>query len=287
MQDKIIAGVVTFNRLELLKKVISGLRLQTLKPDKIVVINNSSTDGTEEWLAQESDLHVVKQDNLGSSGGQYTNMKTAYELGADWIWIMDDDVVPTKTCLENLMKFADKNKILAPLRFTPEGKAYSNDVIHLNMSNPLKTMWDGIANEKHFKIDIFKADGITFEGPLMHKSVPEKIGLPDKQFFIFGDDTEYMLRAIKNGFSNYIVSSARLDRQLPAPQSFQFDWKAYYHIRNVLSLDRLHGNFLVQQIRPHLYFRKFLKKAKTEEQIQTVKKAYKDAMNYKQEDLSL
>lgn len=79
MKYKIAAVVVTFNRLELLKKCVESLRNQTHKLDEILIINNSSTDGTLDWLNQQNDLTVISQENSGSAGGQFTGIKTAYE----------------------------------------------------------------------------------------------------------------------------------------------------------------------------------------------------------------
>jgi rhamnopyranosyl-N-acetylglucosaminyl-diphospho-decaprenol beta-1,3/1,4-galactofuranosyltransferase len=81
--NNIIAVVVTYNRLELLKKVLESLRSQTLKPFKIIVVNNGSTDGTLEWLGNQDDLEIITQDNIGSSGGQFTGIKAAFESGED------------------------------------------------------------------------------------------------------------------------------------------------------------------------------------------------------------
>jgi len=53
---KIAAVVVTYNRLELLKQCIDSIKNQTRKPDEIIVVNNSSTDGTLEWLNPNKDL---------------------------------------------------------------------------------------------------------------------------------------------------------------------------------------------------------------------------------------
>ena len=67
--------------MELLKECIQSLRNQTHKLDEIFIINNSSTDGTLEWLNTQTDLTVITQENSGSAGGQYTGIKTAYEKG--------------------------------------------------------------------------------------------------------------------------------------------------------------------------------------------------------------
>ena len=62
--EKIYAVVVTFNRLELLKRNIDSLR-QNHPIERIIVVNNGSTDGTREWLSEQSDLLVITQENVG------------------------------------------------------------------------------------------------------------------------------------------------------------------------------------------------------------------------------
>ena len=96
---KIAAVVVTYNRLALLQECITSLRNQTRKLDEIIVVNNSSTDGSFEWLNLQNDLAVITQENSGSAGGQHTGIKTAYEHGHDWIWCMDDDCIASKNAL--------------------------------------------------------------------------------------------------------------------------------------------------------------------------------------------
>ena len=77
---KIIAVVVTYNRLELLKRNIDCLR-QNTPLTSIVVVNNGSTDGTTQWLAAQPDLQVINQENVGGSGGFYTGIEYAYKAG--------------------------------------------------------------------------------------------------------------------------------------------------------------------------------------------------------------
>ena len=49
-EAKVIAVVVTYNRLEMLKDCINALKEQSRKPDGILVVNNGSTDDTGEWI---------------------------------------------------------------------------------------------------------------------------------------------------------------------------------------------------------------------------------------------
>ncbi len=111
MSYKIAAVVVTFNRLELLKQCVQSLRNQTLKLDEILIINNSSTDGTLEWLNQQNDLTILTQENSGSAGGQYTGIKTAYEKGYDWILCTDDDTSFDGNYIRILIEYAITNSL--------------------------------------------------------------------------------------------------------------------------------------------------------------------------------
>ena len=98
----IIAVVVTYNRLNLLKRNIGCLK-QNKPVSSIVVVNNGSTDGTTEWLKEQTDLIVIHQSNVGGAGGFCTGMEYAYRAGADWVWCMDDDVFPRADCLDELL----------------------------------------------------------------------------------------------------------------------------------------------------------------------------------------
>ncbi len=283
-RNDIAVGIVTFNRLELLKKVIGGLRKQTVSPGSIYVINNSSSDGTEKWLAEQDDLIVITQDNLGSSGGQWRSVKEIYEAGYEWIWIMDDDVVPVPNCLEKLIEGMQKHEVRAPQRFGHDGLVYINDTIKFNMTKPFKTMWLQIFSEDLHKDNLIPCEGITFEGPIFHRSLVKKIGLPAKDFFIFADDTEYMMRVHTIGYKTFLVRDARLDRLLPLPDDNVFGWKHYYIIRNTMILDVLYGSTSVRLIRPFLYLFKWLIKSKSLKNVATCFRAFKDGYFYKKKE---
>jgi len=191
---KIAAVVVTFNRIELLKESILSLRSQTYKFDNIVVVNNSSTDGTLDWLGVQTDLTVITQDNLGSGGGQHTGIKYAYENGCDWIWCMDDDLVLYPDCIQTLVDFLiiDNFKIgaLQPLKLSNPDGIIHHGAEYIDL-NKLKIMdiYDNAKTNGYYLTNSF-----CFEGVLINKDIVKTIGLPRKDFFITNDDREYALR---------------------------------------------------------------------------------------------
>jgi GT2 family glycosyltransferase len=242
----ITAVVVTFNRKELLKKNIEALRRQK-ELTTILVVNNGSTDGTAEWLDSQSDLSVIHQSNVGGSGGFYTGIDAAYKGGADWIWCMDDDVFPREGCLTALLKEARDEKVgmLAPRRFL-DGKIFTNDFQRYNLTNPFSSMYEG-------KLRKMQVDGPTeivgtaFEGPFIRRAVVEQIGLPNKELFIFCDDTDYCLRTVLAGWKIMYVPAAEMDKQLFfsndswAERERKKKWKRFYHVRNSTYLNHHYG----------------------------------------------
>jgi GT2 family glycosyltransferase len=280
----VAAIVITFNRLAFLNEIIDAIRQQSRKPDAIFIINNSSTDGTDEWLNQQSDLTIIRQENSGSSGGQFTGFKAVFDAGYDWIWTMDDDVVPAQNSLEILLQDFDENTIRSPLRYTIDGEPFLNDAINYNLTNPFSSIWIDIIGESDLKNKFTEAIGITFEGPLIHRSIVEKIGFPERNFFIFADDTEFFIRAWKAGFRTVIINQAKFQRKLPVLNTLsEFSWKTYYQIRNIIAIDVLHGTLPVRIIRPIGYLIVWLLRCKKAGDIWTVLRAFFDGYFYRTE----
>ncbi|WP_256010007.1 glycosyltransferase family 2 protein [Desertivirga xinjiangensis] len=244
----IAAVVVTYNRLALLKDCIEALRHQTYKLDAIFVINNSSTDGTEEWLNTQSDLHVIKQENGGGALGFYRGMKEAYNKGYDWIWMMDDDVEPLITCLEEMLSSnAEHHNEFDVLQ--PDRKFYNSDSewrygSKFNFSNPFKPEAINPIRSSDFRDEKIKQIvSFPFEGPMFSRHVIEKVGFADKRYFILYDDTDYSARVFNAGFKVGFVKSAIMTKKINNPaMGISVDWKLYYQIRNQIIIDRKFGN---------------------------------------------
>lgn len=251
----IIAVVVTYNRRELLKRNIACLRLNT-PVSSIVVVNNGSTDGTGAWLDEQEDLTVIHQENVGGSGGFYRGIQYAYQAGADWIWCMDDDVFPRPDCMEHLLPYTHELgvEILAPRRLM-EGQIFTNDFQKVNLSNPFASMYQQKLKKQvvNGPVDIC---GTAFEGLCISRKAVAEIGLPNKELFIFCDDTDYCLRAVLAGFRILYIPSALMDKEKFfsndnwEERSRKKKWKRFYQVRNSTYLNHHYGrNWWVKYLR--------------------------------------
>ena len=254
---KVIAVVVTYNRLELLQRTVACLQGQTRPLDEILVVNNGSTDGTADWLAAQDGLHIITQGNTGGSGGFHSGIREAFIREADWIWCMDDDVFPRPDCLEQLLRHTDdvpNTGILAPRRLL-EGRIFTNDFQALNLTNPFASMY-----RKKLKGQVVNAPtdicGTAFEGLCISKECVAEIGLPNRDLFIFCDDTDYCIRAVQARHRIRYIPDALMDKHRFFSQDTWTErqrkkkWKRFYQVRNATYLNHRYGrNRAVRHLR--------------------------------------
>lgn len=194
---KIAVVIVTYNRKKLLVDCLKAVENQEFQPSKIYIIDNASTDGTEEEVRKYNFLisceYIKLNENVGGAGGFYEGMRLANETGEfDGIWVMDDDGVPEKDCLKLLCERID-NGIVAPLVLDIDDK--NNVAFPYLKEKTLKEILDNYSSTG----EIYNYANL-FNGILFSKSFIDKVGYPKKEMFIWGDENEYQMRAVSNGF---------------------------------------------------------------------------------------
>ncbi|MCJ8211976.1 glycosyltransferase family 2 protein [Mucilaginibacter sp. RS28] len=245
---KIIAVIVTYNRLELLKKSVKAVSAQTHQPDEIIVINNGSTDGTEAWLKTKP-VTLVTTTNEGGAGGFAFGIEVAYTNGADWIWLMDDDTIPQKDALEHLVDALENLKpdhdhigfLAGSVVWTDGSEHEMNRTYTLNDKKKLEKLT--LEPRDKYRFVQFG----TFVSMLLSAKAVEKVGLPIKEYFIWNDDVEYSKRIIKHGMAGLAVEDSVVLHETPINHiSNVFRdteknlWKYRYGLRNELFTKRSH-----------------------------------------------
>lgn len=240
MDSKVAIIVVTYNRLKLLQEEIESLRKQTYHNTQIVVVNNGSTDDTLVWLEKQTDIITITQSNIGGAGGFYTGMKYAAENRYDYVWIMDDDVECQSDSLEQLMNVVDKIPDLGFLCsrvFAIDKETLMNvPDIDDKKRNGAYPIWLERIDEK-----LIRVKAATFVSVLVPVQRIYDLGLPIKEYFIWGDDMEYTNR-ISQKYNCYLVCDSIVVHKRVMAQSINFmtekDPKRirnyYYNLRNSL-----------------------------------------------------
>ncbi|WP_166849889.1 glycosyltransferase [Isoptericola sp. BMS4] len=230
----VVAVVVSFNRAELLGAALDALAAQTRPVDRVVVVDNASTDDAL-TVAREhpSGPEVVAlQRNTGGAGGFAVGLATAVaDLGADLVWLMDDDTVPTPTALAHLLGARD---------------AYDGDVTALasrvvwtdGSDHPMNTPRTRPGTSPA-ELHRARAAGavpvrsMSFVSMLVDAGAVRRLGLPVADFFIWNDDFEFSTRVLRRGTGLYVPGSVVEHRTArlvgtdhdPGP-------RFYYEVRN-------------------------------------------------------
>lgn len=204
--------VVTYNRLALLQEEIEALRKQTYKEFQIVVVNNSSTDGTLEWLKGQNDIITITQGNVGGAGGFYTGMKYVAENGYDYCWVMDDDVICHTDALEHLIaayaKHPDAGYVCSKV-VGIDGSAMNVPILDMRKGNCDYASWYEESGDS-----ILRIKKSTFVSAMFPTSIIREVGLPYKEYFIWGDDWEYTQRVSTSHVSYLALNSAVVHKRI-------------------------------------------------------------------------
>lgn len=260
---KYVSVLVTYNRKEKLIKAINSLLNQTLQPQKIILIDNCSTDGTKEFLKEKGVLdnplvdYNLMDKNYGGSGGFYYGIKRALEFEEyEYLSLSDDDALFKDNYFELIAKAASTYPSVHAFCGTVE---YEDGTIQLDHRR--KIINEKWIKEKEFPNSAYKdnffIDTFSFVGCVINKEIIKKIGLPSKEYFIYYDDTEYSLRVRENtkilNVSNAVI--VHLIQKKASANNNIISWKNYYEIRNSMLMKMKHSNWIF--LKPYFIYRQF------------------------------
>ncbi|KQW49407.1 glycosyl transferase [Nocardioides sp. Root1257] len=257
--ETVAVVVVTYNRADLLERMLVGLAALDRLPDAVLVVDNASTDHTPAVLATATNpgLQVIRsEDNLGGAGGFHLGVRTAYEQGFDRIWLMDDDVIPAPGCLTELM--ARDEDCLMAVREDLAGHLIEKAATRFDLRNPLaihpkRSLVETDYGSRGAMPALVALENVAFEGFMVRRTVVDAIGLPDPSYFIFYDDVDYAVRARRAGFRIWAVRDAVLVRQLDFSQQHDLSgWKGYYMYRNLFVVHLRYGENALVRLKPWL-----------------------------------
>ena len=205
----VAAVVVTYNRLPLLRQCLAALAAQTAQDLTIFLVDNASTDGTAEAVAEMALPNLVYRNtgkNLGGAGGFAYGVREAALAGYDALWLMDDDTLP----------------------------------MNLQRVTPYKDL-PGFDGER------IPAVMASFVSLFLRTEIVRRYGLPIAEFFIWSDDWEYT-RRISRAQPCYVVPASRVVHAMQNPGIVNIAadvparWERYrYFYRNDVVLYRREG----------------------------------------------
>ncbi|MCH4240593.1 MAG: glycosyltransferase [Prevotella sp.] len=255
---KIAAVIVTYNRLDKLKKALECYDHQTCNVDILIVVNNHSEDNTQEYLDNWQDYPApyIKKvinlpENLGGSGGFYAGEKAALEFNVDWVLVADDDAYPDLDVIEKFRVFLMNNiangysaictKVCNVNRHIvlDHRRTYKIEfgLIFKSMNCPLK-----LYQQDQFNLTLF-----SYVGTFLNAKALVKVGLCNPDLFIYCDDSEHSLRMHEFGNIICIPSMTFVHDSGQSTQNknrnILLSWREYYGHRNYTYMLNQHHHF--------------------------------------------
>lgn len=188
--QKVSVVVCTHNRWQSLKRTLLALRSLDYENYEVVVIDDGSRDDTLKLKEEFKDINFVRQEHQGIA---VTRNRGALESLADLIAYIDDDCVPDKNWLRNLVE---------TMRLTGSdvvgGRSYSKDN-KLQYSQHLVDRFGTIYFDKDTADNKNTFLSLNTLNMLVKKKVFEKVKF-DSYYISYFEDVDFCIRAQLSGF---------------------------------------------------------------------------------------
>jgi rhamnopyranosyl-N-acetylglucosaminyl-diphospho-decaprenol beta-1,3/1,4-galactofuranosyltransferase len=233
MKRSVCAVIVTYNRMDVLKKALDHIFAQTIQPATVIIVDNNSSDGTRSYLNTFKNNKQVKslllENNIGYAGGIAQGILYALSFSKyDYFWIMDDDSFHAKNTLEELIVNIEKTD------YSMIGLSGFN----IRLGNKVKSKSPAKLHD---------IDYALIDGALVRAEAIQKVGVPSEKFFMMCEDHEYCFRLkradLKIGVLN-LGSTERLYLGGGGRFTKSTLWRGYYQSRNHILILREYFSFM-------------------------------------------
>ncbi len=202
---------------------------------KLIVVDNNSTDGTCRVVEKVwPNAHLIRNtQNRGYAGAGNQGMQYAIEQGAEFVFLVNQDIIFEHGWLEPLlqeMKTHPQTAAVQPLimldpqrdRINSCGNAFH--VLGFGFTRGYqKTVLEYPCNQRK---EISYCSGAAV---LYRISTLKQIGLFDEEFFMYHEDTDIGWRMRSAGYQNIVIPAARVYHHYDFSRSIQ---KFYFMERN-------------------------------------------------------
>jgi len=220
----IIAVVVTIDRPLVLKACLESLWNSSRRPDHAVVVDNGSVCPLSPPETYGAWVHVVRLNhNMGPAGGAACGQRQALDLGADWIWMVDDDAQAESDALSSLLTAQAKQPVSRTffrsicVESEHVERPFYNAFTYSRYSGLLKPIPRESYSQERFAFDACGMAGLFISATLLRE-----IGVFDASLYGWYDDTEFTLRATRAGFCGQSITASRLRHPMASRRTAHF-----------------------------------------------------------------
>ncbi len=200
----IVAVVVTYNGSTYIGKCLSSLQTSSI-PVRILVIDNHSSDNTIEIVRKDfPEVELMSLDeNLGFGKANNIGIKYAFQWGAEFIFLLNQDAHVQVGAIEELLTQQKKHEdyvLVSPLQLNGNGTQLDMKFgKHLSQSVTIgQILSDAFLSRQ--MCNFYKIDFANAAAWMLSRKGVEVIGLFNPEFEHYGEDFEYLHRVKEKKF---------------------------------------------------------------------------------------
>lgn len=281
MLPKVVVGTLTWNQKKDVIECLESVSKMDYPNFETVMVDNGSTDGTiEEVTRLFPKVSIVRNaSNLGCAEGVNGEIRHAIHANADYLFIIANDAVVEPSTLSELMEVAQKDPelgmIFPKVYYYQSRKIWFAKGINLNggvdwlrgrFQNFVQNIEDDGSCEEECDADFYPGGFCV-----VNMAAVRKVGLLDPRYFIYFDDTEWLVRIARAGFRGRYAPKALTWHKASSAFGMESPIFHYYRTRNRL--------YFYRQFSPAGYFPLFLVYFFYEFFTQTIVRLYRSGMH--------
>lgn len=232
---KVFALIVTYNGIDWMEECLNSLNKSSIDV-KVIVVDNNSSDGTIQFIRQKFDKVILLEQDVNLGFGIANNIGISYSLnnGADYVFLLNQDVFVEPETIEKLVGVAKNNSdfgIVSPIHLNGKGDALDESFLHYIASPSAASFVSDFVIEG-CKREIYAIDMINAAAWMIPKKTFEIIGGFDPMFFLYGEDDNYVQRALYHNLKIGITAHAKVrhDSDNNFKKEFQIGSDRYFDI---------------------------------------------------------
>ena len=214
MNNSVLCIVVTYNAMTWIERCLNSLLLSTM-PGDIIVIDNGSADGTQEYVKKhfpEVCLFQSEQ-NLGFGRANNIGLQKALDEGYDYVYLLNQDAWIMPETLQILIDAQRKHPeygVLSPMQLQANGEHMDNNFLH-HVIREHQTTGSSIVEDLYFNRlkEVYEVDFVMAAHWLISRECIKKTGGFSPTFPHYGEDDNYLQRCQYRGMKAGIVPMAR------------------------------------------------------------------------------
>lgn len=250
---KVAIVVLSFNSRKYIAKCINSLqKLKTSAQTEIIIVDSDSSDNSAKFLREKFSTltHISSSNNLGYAGGNNLGLRYALDHGADYIWIVNPDVIVAEDSLDLALKeFKDSkigvvgSKVYFAKGFEFHKDKYSSKDLghiiwyaggHYDWQN-VASVHEGINEVDHGQFEKRKeVESATGASLLVRAATLRQSGLIDEKYFLYFEENDLCQRIRKIGWKILYVPSSVVWHQVGQATGIGSELADYYTTRNQL-----------------------------------------------------